>query len=293
MQVLKVLSLSDGMSKVFVCKGTEKENLDYVGKEDTRLEGTTGVVLGTPELGDHSGQGKRNDMKKAVEIFMKRGYEGLVAEAPEMIVKFPRGFDKLEEIAGPRRDKSVEPKVFVLWGETRCGKTKLAHELLEKSGLPFYIKNTQTKWFDGYKGEKIVLMDEFVGVNAKANTSLGDILLWCDRYPMSVEVKGGSRKLAASVWVFTSNLNPQHWFSQADEASQAAWRARITGELEWFNGQVRESVQNEAITITNQLLQWRVHGQDVRKVGLRPNAPVEVKLEPGTGKEEVVDLTDE
>lgn len=238
-QVLKTLNLevgkndeNKGACHVSVCAGNEKQNLAYVGKEESREPGTSGVVLGEPELSDKSGQGKRNELKEATANFLRNGYAGLVRDTPHMLVKFPRGFDNLEARMGKPRDRYVAPKVFILFGPTRCGKTMLAHDLIEKSGLHAFNKNTQTKWWDNYRGQPIVLFDEFVG-GIKGGVGLGDLLLITDRYPMDIEVKGGSRVLGASVFVFTSNTNPMRWFSDASAEHQAAWAARITGIMEY------------------------------------------------------------
>lgn len=236
------------MSKVFVCKGNEDQNIKYVTKERSRLEGSTPVILGNRE---EQGQGKRNDLKLAAKLFLQGGYPALLKEKPEMIVKFPRGFDKLEEVQGQHRNGKIAPKVFVLWGPTGCGKTKLAHQLIEKSGLPAFNKNTQTKWWDMYRNEKIVLMDEFVS-DGKSGIGLGDLLLWMDRYEVTVEVKGGARKLGALSWILTSNFNPVHWFPTAAPDSQAAWNRRITGSLEWSDFEKKVHVfRLQVIKITN------------------------------------------
>lgn len=111
-------------------------------------------------------------------------------------------------------------KVQVYWGLTGVGKTKLAYE---EAGLGCYFKNPRTKFWDGYRGEQNVIIDEFRGAIDVAN-----LLLWFDRYPVRVEIKGSSVPMCVSnIWV-TSNLHPKDWFPDLDKESYDALLRRIT-----------------------------------------------------------------
>lgn len=71
-----------------------------------------------------------------------------------------------------------------------------------------YLKS-QNKWFDGYAGEKTILIDDF-DLNGKF---LGHHLkIWADRYACSGEVKGGMVHLQHERLVITSNYHPSAIF---------------------------------------------------------------------------------
>jgi len=78
-----------------------------------------------------------------------------------------------------------ELKVICIVGPTRIGKSYAAHALFPSLYTPYYGNNGV--WWDGYAGEKTVLIDEFRG-----QMPLQKTLQTLDRYPFRLETKGGS-----------------------------------------------------------------------------------------------------
>jgi len=114
---------------------------------------------------------------------------------------------------------AIERSVHVFWGATATGKSRRAWE---EAGLSAYPKSPSTKWWDGYRGHKHVVIDEFRG-----EIGIGHLLRWFDRYPVIVETKGGSIVLkATSIWL-TSNLSPDEWYAGVDEETRLALRRRL------------------------------------------------------------------
>lgn len=112
-------------------------------------------------------------------------------------------------------------EVNVYWGVSGAGKTRRA---FEEIGEVFYLKSSTTKWFDSYRGEENILIDEFSGV-----IDIVHLLKWFDRYPCTVEVKGGQVVLASKRWWLTSNINPADWYQEKASAEQrVALRRRMT-----------------------------------------------------------------
>jgi len=110
-------------------------------------------------------------------------------------------------------------KTFVYWGPTRTGKTRKAWE---EAGADAFVKDPNTKWWDGYRGQENVIIDEFRGL-----INISHMLRWLDRYPVIYEFKGGA--IASNVknfWI-TSNLDPRSWYGSEDMATQEALFARI------------------------------------------------------------------
>lgn len=108
---------------------------------------------------------------------------------------------------------------MVLWGPTGTGKSRTAWKL---AGMGAYPKDPRTKFWDGYRDQTNVVIDEFRGA-----IDLSHILRWTDRYPVIVEVKGSSTVLTATTLIVTSNLNPNLWYPNLDNESFMALLRRL------------------------------------------------------------------
>lgn len=97
---------------------------------------------------------------------------------------------------------SPEPVVrrcLWLYGTPGSGKSRVAHKLFPNA----YWKNVN-KWWDGYRGESTVVMDDY-----DTHVLFSFLKRWADRYKVIGEVKGSSVGLSYSQFVVTSNFTPQ------------------------------------------------------------------------------------
>lgn len=113
----------------------------------------------------------------------------------------------------------MERQVFVFWGTTGTGKSR---DAWNAAGQDAYPKDPRTKFWDGYRSHKSVVIDEFRGA-----IDVSHLLRWFDRYPVLVEVKGSSTVLAAERIYITSNLAPDAWFPEIDPETFAALKRRL------------------------------------------------------------------
>lgn len=118
------------------------------------------------------------------------------------------------------KPKAMVRTCRVFWGATGTGKSRRAWD---EAGLGAYCKDPRTKFWCGYAGEGNVVIDEFRG-----GIDISHMLRWLDRYPVRVEVKGGSRPLAAETFWITSNISPDEWYPDVDPETNAALRRRLT-----------------------------------------------------------------
>ncbi len=87
-----------------------------------------------------------------------------------------------------------------IWGKPGCGKTYYA-----TSKYPNHYLKLQNKWWDGYKGEEVVILDD---LNDK---SLGYyIKIWSDNYKCKGEIKNGTIPLNFKIFIVTSNYMPRY-----------------------------------------------------------------------------------
>jgi len=109
--------------------------------------------------------------------------------------------------------------VQVFWGSTGTGKSRTAWDEL---GLDSYCKDPRSKFWDGYRDQRNVIVDEFRG-----SIDIAHILRWTDRYPVNVEIKGSALPLLAENIIFTSNLHPKDWYPDLDQETMNALLRRL------------------------------------------------------------------
>lgn len=192
-------------------KGKPEDSLAYCTKEDANA-----LVRG--EIPSCAGQGKRNDVHMAVERIQKG--ESLRSLAQDetggvAVVKFYKGLTVLRSLT--KKARSSAPSVFWLYGPTGVGKTRSAFELAQRFAVgddDIWISSGGLKWFDGYDGHSVVIFDEF---RAKHVTSFAFLLRLLDRYPMSVEFKGGFANWVPEYIIITSSKCPDECFATRKE----------------------------------------------------------------------------
>lgn len=182
---------------------------EYVWKENTRIDGTT-FELGTLPI-------RRNSQCDWDSVWTA-AISGSILDVPSNVRVVH--YRTLRTIAG---DHAVPPalvrSIYVFWGPTGLGKSR---DAWANAGLDAYSKDPRTKFWDGYRGQQNVVVDEFRGC-----IDIAHVLRWCDRYPVNVEIKGSSVPLlATNIW-FTSNLHPRDWYPGLDNATLDALLRRL------------------------------------------------------------------
>jgi len=86
-----------------------------------------------------------------------------------------------------------------------------------------------SKWWDGYDGERGVLIDDYSG-----DWPISYLLRVLHEHPQKIEYKGGMAELAAKFFIITSNLHPDSWYPNADLPHQQALKRRIT-RIVWMD----------------------------------------------------------
>lgn len=193
---------------------------DYVWKEETAVPNTR-FELGKQPFKRNS----ETDWARVYELARQGDIEHTDIPADVRV----RNYHSLRAIAKDfckPRPRAVQ-EVNVFWGVTGAGKS---HRAFEEAGNDFYLKSSSTKWWDGYRGEPNIVMDEFTGV-----IGIQHMLTWLDRYPCACEIKGGQVPLKSVKWWIMSNIPPTDWYplDKATTEQQAALMRRLTNIVEF------------------------------------------------------------
>lgn len=205
-------------------QGSPEQSLAYCSKQDSEY-----FVKGTLPK-----PGKRNDLESTVEA-LRIGHS-LVDLAREntsaiALLKYTRGIIYLRNIYTGRRDPNVPPMVFWFHGPTGTGKTRTAYEFgqcLTREGIFPYISSGSLRWFDGYDGQEVAIFDD---LRAK-DVNFAFLLRLLDRYPCTVEVKGGM-----------SNWVPKYIFVTAPISARKMWSLRTAEQLDQLERRIAREVE--------------------------------------------------
>lgn len=129
----------------------------------------------------------------------------------------PKSLDKLQNVW--------------LCGPANCGKSST----VRRKWPDYYDKERDNKWWDGYEGEKVVLIDDVDPRHNKDYNLAGMLKRWADHYPFNGEVKGGCIKnMRPEMIVVTSQYTIEEVFGYDSKAfdaiSRRFWEFRWDGQ---------------------------------------------------------------
>lgn len=155
------------------------------------------------EFGDIPKQGSRTDWREALEMARDVGVYAAVEAQPHLIPNI-RALERVRQIS--RTSKMRKMNVIVLHGPTGTGKSYAAW-----SAFPDLYSKPDGQWWDGYDGQKVVLLDDFNG-----DVPITTLLKWLDPYPVQLPVKGTFVAAQYETVIITCNRIPYEWYPSAD-----------------------------------------------------------------------------
>lgn len=188
-------------------KGSRESAKVYCQKDDTRKDGPWEYGIFSED------QGKRNDIEALYDLAKSGKSLSEIADAhPSAYMRYHRAVQLVRQL--PALDKpvrTIDLTVWLLHGPTDSGKTRYVYNT-----TPDVYSSPLSKdlWFDNYRGEKDILIDDFAG-----NMSLTNVLRLFDRYPIQVPVKGGFVYWCPDNIYITSNVHPSDWYDYSKRTS--------------------------------------------------------------------------
>lgn len=216
-------------------KGTHRENRDYIRKEG-KWRDTDKAETNLPETFEESGElpdepDRRMKQSEAILAMVEDG-----ASDSEIVRTYPSAMYHLNRIEQTRqtfleetyREQWRTLHVEYIWGATGVGKTR---SVMDKHGYKNVFRVTNYAHpFDGYKGERVLLFDEF-----RSSLPLADMLKYLDGYPLMLPCRYADKVACFTEVYIVSNipLEQQYPNVQAEEpASYAAFMRRINEAYE-------------------------------------------------------------
>lgn len=183
---------------VEVMRGTVAENQVYCSKDENYIEHGT-----VPK------QGARKDLYAIGEAIINGATMLDVAVGnPDKFIQYGRGFKALRDLVMGKRTWKTE--VIWLCGPTGTGKSQTAWNMAPNA----YEKMGGNTWWDGYDGQEDVIIDDY----RCDMCPFYYLLKLFDRYPMRVEIKGGTVQMLAKRIIVTAPFEPEvMWAFRANE----------------------------------------------------------------------------
>lgn len=176
-------------------RGTREQAREYAMKEDTRVDGPF-------EFGEFKsgGQGKRNDIIQLKELIDSGASKKAIWDAqPANFLRYQRGIAAAMQVTSPPTERPLE--VIYCYGLPGTGKSRWAASL---GGADSVYWKPKSKWWDGYESQSIVVLDDW----DQTWFSWTELLRILDRYPLWLEIKGGSIPARWTKVIITTNRKP-------------------------------------------------------------------------------------
>lgn len=216
--------------------GSNKENRDYVRKEGKYLDDPKHDT-NLPETFEEWGElpPDRTKSETQAEQIVQMIRDGKTNA--EILEVCPTAYCKMGYIEQTRqtlleeryKDTWRDLDVTYIWGESGAGKTRSVMEQYGYSNV-FRITNYDSHPFDGYKGQDVVVFEEF-----RSGIKIQDMLNYLDGYPVMLPCRYADRVACYTKVFLISNipLESQYPNVQVDSPETwAAFRRRIHSTME-------------------------------------------------------------
>lgn len=175
------------------CKGSVKQNVTYCKKEGK-----------WKEFGEQPEQGARNDIKAVAEEILQgeTSCEDIICNNPMLYHQYGRTFDKLEDIRMRKLFRTEMTKGIWYYGDTGTGKSHAAFQNF--SPETHYNVPKDGSWWDGYRQQDTVIINEFRG-----HIAYDELLALVDKWPVNVNRRGREpMPFISKTVIITSALAP-------------------------------------------------------------------------------------
>ncbi|KAF5033345.1 hypothetical protein DSECCO2_607680 [anaerobic digester metagenome] len=206
-------------------RGTNQENYDYVRKQGKWADDKKGETS-LPDTFEEYGElppDREEGTSQAAAIYemVKQG-----ASNYEILETYPNAMTRIDKIERTRQTILEEQhkrdfrqlEVTYIYGATGTGKTR---HVMEKYGYEnvYRVTNYQHP-FDGYKGQDVILFDEF-----RSSLPITDMLIYLDGYPVDLPCRYANKAARYTKVYFCTNITLERQYTQIQCEQPATWKA--------------------------------------------------------------------
>lgn len=207
--------------------GTVAENREYLmkdgkwkgtDKEETKLVNTFEEFGTVPE----ERQGQRNDLTALYDMIKegKSNYE-ILEDNPNYMMQLEK-VEQCREILRYEQFKNIvrEMHVEYWFGDPGSGKTSGVYKLYGGYDKVYRITDNRNPW-DGYKGQDVILFDDFRACDFDINI----LLKWLDIYPLELPCRYNNKQACFTHIYFTSNISFDQLYRTVQTEDASTWNA--------------------------------------------------------------------
>lgn len=201
---------------VEVMKGNLEQAISYCQKEGDYAERGE-----RPKSQKERGQAGKEAEQERWDLARRAAVEGRFDDIPsDIYIRHDTALHRIRQRCLKETVHDLDGELQHEWwyGAPGTGKTSKA----KKEYPDAYIKDPQERWWDGYDGQEVVIIDDF---DKYQKAQGGDMKRWLDRYVVQAPVKGGYMPIRPHKIIVTSNYHPDEIWD--DEITQAAIGRRV------------------------------------------------------------------
>lgn len=182
--------------------------------------------------------GARSDlMEVAQEILRGADSRTILLKHPTVWLQHDQAIERAIIMLQAPRNWVTE--VFWYHGPTGSGKTRAVFD--ENAAEDVYVKNVGNEWWCGYRGQPVVLLDDWRPDFCKFSA----LLLLFDRYPLQLNRKNGQVNfIARRIYVTTPQSHLHSWTNVTGEKLNQLTR-RITKEVPFKTGVYQPRIRHD------------------------------------------------
>lgn len=206
-------------------KGSNQENRDYIRKEGKWLDDAkheTNLADTFEEWGElPPDRSAKETQSEQIMAMISSGKSNA-----EILREIPTAFNKLNYIEQARQTLLEEQyrnnwrtlEITYIWGETGSGKTRSVMETYGYGNV--YRVTDYAHPFDSYKGQDVILFDEF-----RSSLPLAAMLTYLDGYPIELPCRYANKVACFTKVYLISNIPLEKQYPNVQQDEPASWQA--------------------------------------------------------------------